>query len=206
MNDYWSKEKRREYDIDYRKGHKRIAYLKKYYIYNKKHILEKSKKYRDNNRATIAEWHKTYRIKNREKRRLKNIEWRNKNIEHAREYARKRARYKRMTDYKWKLNSCMATAIKNSLKCKKRKKKGRHWEYLLGYKIEDLIAHLEKKFDSKMSWNNYGKHWEIDHRRPKSWFNFDGPEDEEFKMCWRIGNLQPLEKSKNRQKSNRFEG
>lgn len=86
--------------------------------------------------------------------------------------------------------------------CLKSKKEGRKWETLVGYTIEKLITHLEKQFDDKMSWDNYGKYWEIDHKKPKSLFYYESPEGKEFKECWAIENLQPLEKSLNRIKFN----
>tara|TARA_R110000796_G_scaffold74800_1_gene168196 strand:- start:41 stop:592 length:552 start_codon:yes stop_codon:yes gene_type:complete len=38
----------------------------------------------------------------------------------------------------------------------------------LGCSIKDFIVYLEKQFDGNMSWENYGKYWEIDHIYPRS--------------------------------------
>ena len=38
----------------------------------------------------------------------------------------------------------------------KAKKAGRTWESLVGYTLEDLIKHLENKFSSGITWDNYG--------------------------------------------------
>jgi len=101
---------------------------------------------------------------------------------------------------KRKLDSCMASAIYQVLKTKKA---GRRWESLVGYTIEDLIKHLESKFEPWMTWDNYGE-WEIDHKKPKSLFNYEIAEDIEFRKCWALENLQPLEKSANRKKHNKY--
>ncbi|MFW5903050.1 MAG: HNH endonuclease signature motif containing protein, partial [archaeon] len=65
-------------------------------------------------------------------------------------------------------------------------------EDLVGYTFNELKEHLENQFTDKMNWGNYGDYWEIDHIKPKSSFDFEKPEDQEFKDCWSLDNLQPL--------------
>ena len=57
-----------------------------------------------------------------------------------------------------------------------------------------------------MNWDNHGTYWHIDHIKPKSWFKYDSAEHPEFKQCWSLENLQPLEAEKNLAKSNKYEG
>lgn len=102
-----------------------------------------------------------------------------------------------------RIHRVMSESIRSILGPKKRYKK---WEDLTGYKKTDLLAHLEKQFTDRMNWNNYGSYWEIDHIIPKSLFNIENEESNEFKECWSLSNLQPLEKSLNRAKGNRFIG
>ena len=66
------------------------------------------------------------------------------------------------------------------------------------------MKHIEKKFVSGMSWSNYGR-WHIDHIKPISKFNFVKPEDEDFKRCWALKNLQPLWAEENLSKHNKLE-
>ncbi len=84
-----------------------------------------------------------------------------------------------------------------------KKKNKIHWESLVGYTATKLREHFESLFTEGMSWTNYGK-WEIDHIIPKSFFVFDSPKDVEFKMCWRLENLQPLWAKDNLRKSNKL--
>jgi hypothetical protein len=45
-----------------------------------------------------------------------------------------------------------------------------------------------------MNWNNHGKgkdKWHIDHIKPVSHFIFESFEDEQFKECWSLSNLEP---------------
>jgi hypothetical protein len=58
--------------------------------------------------------------------------------------------------------------------------------------------YLEKQFDSKMSWNNYGVYWEIDHILPCASFNLSNLEEQQ--KCFHYSNLRPLTVSDNRSK------
>lgn len=49
-----------------------------------------------------------------------------------------------------------------------------------------------------MSWNNYGTYWEVDHIIPKNLFSYLSPKDKDFKLCWSLENLRPLERNKNK--------
>lgn len=100
----------------------------------------------------------------------------------------------------------VSTLIWQSLKKNQTSKGNRSWEVLVGYTAQDLITHLESKFDSHMTWENYGSYWHIDHIKPKSWFAYSSPEDPQFKECWSLANLQPLEAKQNLRKNNKYEG
>jgi len=76
-------------------------------------------------------------------------------------------------------------------------KAGRRWESLVGYTVDQLRVHLEKKFAPDMTWDNHGTHWHIDHKIPIAAFNFKTPDDIDFKKCWSLKNLQPLESKAN---------
>jgi hypothetical protein len=97
-----------------------------------------------------------------------------------------------------KLNHNIASAICRSLS--KGTKNNRHWESLVDFTIEQLKRHLEKKFSPGMSWDNYGTVWQIDHKIPVAVFNFEKPEDIDFRICWSLKNLQPLEAKMNSSK------
>lgn len=76
-------------------------------------------------------------------------------------------------------------------------------EYL-PYTMQELKQHLENKFDDKMSWTNYGIYWHIDHIYPQSLLPYVSMEDNNFKKCWALENLQPLEAVENMKKSNKL--
>ena len=83
-------------------------------------------------------------------------------------------------------------------------KDGLHWESLVDFTLNDLRQHLEKQFKNGISWENYGE-WEIDHIIPIKAFNFEKPEDLDFKRCWALTNLQPLWAGENRAKRDRLD-
>ena len=130
------------------------------------------------------------------------IDGRTKNKEYRKKYMREYVRKRNQEDPKFRLDSNMATAIWFALKGKKA---GRKWQLLVGYTLKKLKNHLENLFNEKMNWENYGFYWEVDHKRPKSWFKYTRAEDKEFKLCWALKNLQPLEINKNRVKLNNYE-
>lgn len=79
----------------------------------------------------------------------------------------------------------------------------RDWISDLGYTEADLIAHIERQFRGRMSWQNYGTYWHVDHIVPLSEFRYESYADPEIRAAWALSNLRPLEKSKNLQKSSK---
>ena len=124
--------------------------------------------------------------------------WNKAHPVNTREHAR-RQHVKNLNTPKGRLANRLSCSIRKSIK--KGLKAGRPWEDLVGYTVDQLKKHLEKKFEPGMAWENYGKAWEIDHKIPIAVFNFEKPEHIDFKLCWAIKNLRPLEVSLNRRKN-----
>lgn len=136
--------------------------------------------------------------------------WLQKNPEYMKNYTKKPKTQERINQYfrqlrrespKYRLDNNMSAIIRQSLKGKKA---GRGWEKLVGYTLKDLMEHLEKYLDEKMTWENYGTYWQIDHIKPRCLFKYTSSNDLEFKRCWAFENLQPLEKIANLKKGNSF--
>ena len=100
----------------------------------------------------------------------------------------------------YRLNNNIRTGIYRSFKTGKPGL----WESRVGYTLAELKEHLQNQFQPGMTWANYGQ-WHIDHIKPVASFNFSSYEQEAFKCCWSLSNLQPLwasdnwTKKKNRQ-------
>lgn len=153
-----------------------------------------SKAHPERERAITRTWQKA----NPEKVKIANRAWEKANPEKSKAIIRawykanpeKIAIYrkKRRSTSQGRLNHSLSTGIYHSLRGNKR---NCHWEIIVGYTIEQLKKHLEKQFQIGMTWENYGK-WHIDHCIPISVFNFEKPEDIDFKKAWSLKNLQPM--------------
>lgn len=85
----------------------------------------------------------------------------------------------------------------------KHNKGGKSILHFLPFTIPELKLHLEKQFESWMSWQNYGQ-WHIDHIIPQSFFNYTSFSDPKFKECWSLSNLRPLSAKENIKKGAKF--
>lgn len=73
---------------------------------------------------------------------------------------------------------------------------------MIGCSLEFLKHHLESKFDRKMTWENYGSYWHVDHIVPLSAFDLSDPRQLALAMNWQ--NLQPLEAIANKSKNGKI--
>ncbi len=190
---YKDPEKRRQYHREYMRewsernplSEKQRQRQREYTRERYKRNPEYMKEYREENRKKITQYERERVKKNRGRINMLKREW----------YKRTR------NDPRYRLNDSMASAIYDALK---KNKAGRKWETLVGYTLQDLIQRLETQFDENMNWGNYGSYFVIDHIKPRSLFSFMIAEDQEFKECWALSNLQPLEKIANIKKSNHY--
>jgi hypothetical protein len=130
---------------------------------------ERGKKYRENN--------------------MENEEFRLKEKNRRRKYHLKRLDtdplYRLRISYSRRINKCI----------KKFNIKNIHFLNNLGCSLEDLKIYIESKFETWMTWDNYGKYngelnygWDIDHIMPIS----SAKTEEEFHELCHYENLQPL--------------
>ena len=73
----------------------------------------------------------------------------------------------------------------------------------LGYTVEDFVTHMEKQFTGKMSWDNYGDYWNVDHITPVKHFLDKGIRDPKVINC--LSNLRPLKAKENLAKGAKVE-
>lgn len=59
-------------------------------------------------------------------------------------------------------------------------------------------GYLQSQFTSSMSWDNYGKEWQIDHIVPMCLFDLNDPK--EIALCWCLDNIRPIRTQENRLK------
>jgi hypothetical protein len=70
---------------------------------------------------------------------------------------------------------------------------------MIGCSQDQLREHLEKQFLKWMTWENYGKRWQVDHILPCA--SFDHTDPNQVRQCWHFTNLRPLCSKKNASKS-----
>lgn len=181
----------------------------------------KKERFRESKRKSDKKFNEKYLAipENKEKKDKQSRQWQLDNPEKQLGYAKKcrqtkkykinaRKRRKKQYDEKYgmgkdpifTLKILLRNRLKNALK--NGFKKGKTLE-MLGCSVEDFKLYLEKKFTPEMNWENYGSYWELDHIKPCD--AFDLSKLEEQNKCFIFTNIQPLEKIKNRIKSNKYE-
>jgi hypothetical protein len=189
-----------------------------------KKIREAALHYKEQKREYGKTYYQTEGYKEKRKARAQTSEYKEKRKEYLKKYkesgalakanqkykesgrlaeAQKHSREKRKNNPQSKLDHAIGTALWKSLK---ESKGGRSWEELVGYSLEQLVAHLEPLLKEGMTWDNYGTYWHVDHIKPKSWFAYETPADDAFRLCWGLDNLQPLSAVDNIKKGNRHSG
>ena len=180
----------------YREANKeKVAQRKKaYYQANKEKIAERKKAYYQANKEKI----KAYREANKEKIKAYNQANRDKITKRLVANEKKRM----ANDPAFKMKRRVGISVYQTLKNQGKTKGGSTFS-ALPYTPQDLAEHLEKQFDEKMNWDNYGTYWHLDHIYPQSLLPYSSLEDENFQKCWALDNLQPLEAIENLKKGNR---
>lgn len=167
--------------------------------YRREYRKSKAEEIRVKNAEWLArnpDYFVNYRKENADRRRAYNAEWVARNPEKVKEKQRQNHKNNR-TSPSARLAINTRARVWKSLRG--ATKNGRRTFEILGYTKEELIAHLEKNFTDGMTWDNYGE-WHIDHIIPISAFNFETPDDIDFKRAWELSNLQPLWRKDNQQK------
>ena len=142
------------------------------------------------NKAAIAHSKTTYGKRLRKESNIRNIETIRAYRKKVRPITNERAKIRARTDPAFQLNRRMRCLMWNGLK---KNKGGRKWQDLVGYSVDDLRRHIERRFKNGMNWDRFlAGEIHIDHKIPRSVFNYSHPEHLDFKRCWALRNLQPM--------------
>jgi len=151
--------------------------------YNKIHYSKLEEQIRS------KEYHKLNYLKNKEKLLYQQKEYYINNKDNLYLNIKKWKTHKFKNDPFYKIPDNLRSRICNLLKNNKSKST----IHLIGCTIQELKQYLESMFLSEMSWENYGKVWEIDHIKPCSSFNLI--DEEQQKLCFHYTNMRPLFKT-----------
>jgi hypothetical protein len=157
------------------------------------------KAYRETNKEKAKEYSKVYWEVNKDKRKAYNKNWNEVNKERLKVYKKtwrednkdKINNYfnnRRKTDIQFKLTQNLRARLNSAIKC--NYKAGSAIKDL-GCTVEQLKQHLESKFQSGMTWDNWALDgWHIDHIKPLA--SFDLTDRKQLLEACHYTNLQPL--------------
>ncbi len=123
-------------------------------------------------------------------------EYHKKNPDYNKNYIKNR----RNNDSLFKLKGNLRNLIKNAFLRKFTKKSKKSTE-ILGTTFEEFQIYIQNQFNEQMSWENYGKYWEIDHIKPVAL----GKDEDEIVQLNHYSNLRPLKIEDNRKKSGKWD-
>lgn len=201
--DCWCKGCRQEYNKKYKKENKDAIdeynkiYHQEHYEEQKEHKKETVNEYRKKNLEKIKEKKKSFYKKHKEKILADCKEYREKEDSKIKRNLHDKERREKDINYRLQKNIRVVMA-----KALKRTKKISSITENLGCSSEFLKQYLESKFKPGMTWENYGKEWQIDHIIPLT--AFDLTNIIHFKAAGNFKNLQPLWKEENLRKFNKF--
>lgn len=168
--------------------------LKKRYASNKQEYLRQQREYRVKNADAIRERRRRYRQRNASKIKVaKQIYAANNKDKIAKALANRRA-----NNPIARMANSMRRSIRRYLDAGQ---KGEMSSFeIIGCSKDDLRKHLESKFRDGMTWQNYGKHWHIDHIVPL----ISAKSSDEIKRLCHWINLQPLTAFENISKGSKW--
>jgi len=194
---------------------------RQYYKDNKEWVDEKNKQWREENKDYVKQYNDLYYLENKEeiKQRVREYSKNNKEkiYQYKQEY-RQRPEVKerrnqqdstrRKEDPVYKIRSSVSRSVNRAIKRNGSRKEGSILKHL-PYSINELKEHLENQFEDWMNWSNYGsantynKRWNIEHIVAHSKFHYDSMKHPNFRKCWALKNLRPMDARENSSKGNR---
>lgn len=136
--------------------------------------------------------------KNRSKKSASDRAWREDNKDHVRAYHATYRREERRNNPLAKLKNNLRRRIHKALN---GIDKSLSTVQMLGTSVEEVMRHLESKFQVGMSWDNYGT-WHVDHIIPLA----NAKTSDEMVNLFNYKNLQPLWALDNLKKAAKYEG
>jgi len=195
------KEAKRLYNKEYRENNKeKIKELQSNWVKNNPNYfkdlaksekeMKRKKEWISNNLETNKQIKKEWVKNNPDKVKESKNKWLEKNPNYYNQYIKERSK----TDFIFKLSNNIRCLIRNSIK-RNGFDKNNTTSNILGCTIEEFKQHLESKFESWMTWDNYGLYngtanygWDIDHIIPSS----SAITEQELLELNHFSNLQPL--------------
>ena len=183
---------KRQYRIN--NPEKSKLWAKKSLSNNKARVYERNKRYFEDNKEKIKKYQKEYRKENSEKIKETNNQYYADNSEHIKRINNQYKFNRKKIDPVFKLSHNIRTLIYQSISRNGFNKSSKTAD-ILGCTFDEFRLAIESKFESWMSWENYGLYnkeinfgWDIDHIIPIA----SAKTEEEIIKLNHYTNLQPL--------------
>lgn len=181
----------------------------KYRTENKEKELIRKRIYNSNNKDKISKQKSEYYQLNKDRISAVQSKYEKANHKKRKEYRKVWQKNRRDTDPAYRLRYNVGRAVRTALtKAGYSKSNASFFDYV-DYTADELKFYIESLFESWMNWDNYGnykndkiKRWNIDHIIPQSKLPYNSMEHENFKKCWALHNLRPIESIENIKKGN----
>lgn len=157
------------------------------------------KEYKKKNPNIISSYNKKYKAENRDEISVYNHNYNLNNREAIQTRQTIQHRERKLVDPNFKLTCKLRDRLRPLL----IKSKSNDYNDFISCSPQFLRSWFQSKFTDKMTFDNYGTYWHIDHVVPCSAFNLLDPE--EIKVCFHWTNLQPLESKANQSKVNKLD-
>jgi len=199
---------------------------REYYLLNTEKIKTNNAIRRENNKEDLKVKAKVYRQNNLEDIKAASIIYRLNNLDILLEYGKKYrednkeelaakaliyTKERLKNDPVFKIRKTISRMVNVALKKKNVTKSGKSITEYLTNSLQDIKIHIESLFEPWMNWQNKGTYvpenwddndqstfkWNLDHIIPQSDLPYTSMEDENFKKCWSLDNLRPLNAKQN---------
>jgi hypothetical protein len=173
---------------------KKSEYYKEWYKLNPHKVKKNGNNWRSNNPEKVKNSAVKYKKNNKEKINQQAKEYYKNNKEVCLQRNKKLVRHKYANDPLYKLKFNLRKLINNSIKRQGYGKLSKSFT-ILGCDFEQFKLHIQSKFQTWMTWENYGgvptcmnERWDIDHIIPVS----SAKNEDEIINLNHFTNLQPL--------------
>lgn len=184
-------------------------YLQKPEVVERLSLLGKQRYAEDEDfRETVKDNARNWRAANPERKQELSRNWYQENKKDI----QRKLQLKQENNPWLRLRGNIRSRVCEALNAADSSKAGASFFHNVPYTLTELKEHLEHHPDwdqSWMSWSNYGsgsqgRSWQLDHIIPQSMFPYGSMHDDDFRLCWSLLNLRPLESVRNQSEGDRL--
>ncbi len=158
-----------------------------------------SRAYKARNKKHISKYNKEYKQEHKDEISVYNHEYNKNNRTEIQKRQTQTRRARRATDFGFFISTRLRTHLNDFIKSGKNDV----IEGIIGCNYHNFKKWLQFQFDKKMTFDNYGSYWTIDHVCPCC--TYDLTNEDELYICFNWRNLRPLKKLDNYKKNSKVD-